>query len=91
MQQGSFLEAKFCDATAFQIDSRCSLTMTLAEGNYCKQKKLDPQFPTCPQVTLVGRIERVSYPHLVLEASQIFTVQSNGREFSHILSLCRAR
>ncbi|KDR19714.1 protein CREG1 [Zootermopsis nevadensis] len=40
-------------------DSRCSLTMTLAEGSYCKEKKLDPQYPTCPQVTLVGRIERV--------------------------------
>ncbi|PNF23997.1 hypothetical protein B7P43_G09291 [Cryptotermes secundus] len=41
-------------------DSRCSLTMTLAQGDYCKQKKLDPQFPTCAQVTLIGRRERVS-------------------------------
>lgn len=40
-------------------DSRCSLTMTLAQGDYCKQKKLDPQFPTCAQVTLIGRRERV--------------------------------
>jgi hypothetical protein len=52
--------------------------MTLAEGSYCKQKKLDPQFPTCPQVTLIGRIERVSFPHLLLEALQIFNVQKNG-------------
>lgn len=40
-------------------DSRCSLTVTLAQGDYCKQKKLDPQYPTCAQVTLIGRIDKV--------------------------------
>jgi hypothetical protein len=40
-------------------DSRCSFTMSLAQGDYCKQKKLDPQDPLCAQVTLVGRMDRV--------------------------------
>lgn len=48
------------DGTMFQNDSRCSFTMTLAQGDYCKQQQLDPQDPLCAQVTLVGRIERVS-------------------------------
>ena len=48
------------DGTMFQNDSRCSFTMSLAQGDYCKQKKLDPQDPICAQVTLVGRMERVS-------------------------------
>jgi hypothetical protein len=48
------------DGTMFQNDSRCSLTMTLAQGDYCKKKNLDPQDPICAQVTLIGRLERVS-------------------------------
>jgi hypothetical protein len=48
------------DGTIFQNDSRSSLTMTLAQGDYCKKMKLDPQDPICAQVTLVGRMERVS-------------------------------
>ncbi|XP_069688923.1 protein CREG1-like [Periplaneta americana] len=42
-----------------EIDSRCSLTMSLAQGDYCRQKELDPQSPVCAQVTLVGRLEKV--------------------------------
>jgi len=40
-------------------DTRCSLTMTLAQGDYCKNQKLDPQYPLCAQVTLIGRLEKV--------------------------------
>jgi len=48
------------DGIMFQNDSRCSFTMSLAQGDYCKKKKLDPQDPICAQVTLVGRMEKVS-------------------------------
>ncbi|KAJ9586381.1 hypothetical protein L9F63_019962 [Diploptera punctata] len=41
------------------LDNRCTLTMTLAQTDYCKNKKIDPKFPLCAQVWLVGRFNRV--------------------------------
>ncbi|XP_063230573.1 protein CREG1-like [Bacillus rossius redtenbacheri] len=40
-------------------DSRCSLTMTLAEGQYCQQHGLDQQDPPCAQIVLTGRMQRL--------------------------------
>ncbi|KAG8253083.1 Cellular repressor of E1A-stimulated proteins 1 [Homalodisca vitripennis] len=36
-------------------DGRCSVTMSLAEGNYCRKESLDPEDPRCAQVILTGR------------------------------------
>lgn len=44
----------------FQKDNRCSVTISLAEGNFCHVKRLDPEDPRCPQVILTGRFEIVS-------------------------------
>lgn len=40
-------------------DNRCTLTMSLAQTDYCSMKQLDPESPLCAQVWLVGRINRV--------------------------------
>ncbi len=37
-------------------DNRASLTMTLAQNEYCRQKALDPEDPRCAHVILTGRI-----------------------------------
>jgi len=36
-------------------DSRISATMSLAQGNYCKQTNLDPEDPRCAHVIISGR------------------------------------
>merc|ERR1712079_670539 len=36
-----------------------SLSMTLAQGEYCKQKGLDPQDPPCPRLILTGSTEKI--------------------------------
>lgn len=40
-------------------DSRCSLAMSLAQGNYCKQEGLDPEDPRCAHVFLTGKLKTV--------------------------------
>ncbi|PSN58291.1 hypothetical protein C0J52_00163 [Blattella germanica] len=47
-------------AQDIEVDPRCSLVMTMAQGDYCKTHNLDPQFPTCGQVWLVGNLEKVA-------------------------------
>ncbi|KAF3425419.1 hypothetical protein E2986_04678 [Frieseomelitta varia] len=37
-------------------DSRASLLMTLAQGDYCKNKKWDPMDPRCARILLSGKI-----------------------------------
>ncbi|CAG2053661.1 unnamed protein product [Timema podura] len=37
-------------------DSRCSLTMTLAQSPYCQTQGLDPEEPPCAQLVLTGRM-----------------------------------
>lgn len=44
----------------FQKDNRCSVTISLAEGNFCHVKQLDPEDPRCPQVILTGKFKVVS-------------------------------
>lgn len=44
-----------------QKDNRCSMTMSLAEGNYCASKHYDPEDPRCAQVILTGNYIFVSY------------------------------
>lgn len=36
-------------------DGRCSVTISLAQSDYCKQKDFDPEDPRCAQVILTGR------------------------------------
>ncbi|XP_034234757.1 protein CREG2 [Thrips palmi] len=38
-------------------DSRCSLAMTLAQGDYCQKEGLDPEDPRCAHVFLTGKIK----------------------------------
>lgn len=43
-----------------QTDGRCSVTMSLAEGDYCRNQSLDPEDPRCAQVILTGHFIFVS-------------------------------
>lgn len=43
-----------------QKDNRCSVTMSLAEGGYCRKQSLDPEDPRCAQVILTGNFVFVS-------------------------------
>lgn len=40
-------------------DNRASLSMTMAETDYCRRKHEDPQLPLCPRVTLNGDVRFV--------------------------------
>ena len=42
-----------------QKDSRATLLMTLAQGDYCKNKDYDPMDPRCARVMLSGKIKAV--------------------------------
>jgi hypothetical protein len=42
-----------------QVDNRASLSMTLAQSDYCNHQDLDPQDPPCGRVILSGRTQRV--------------------------------
>jgi hypothetical protein len=42
-----------------KVDSRASLTMSLAQGNYCRAKSYDPEDPRCAHVILTGSIVEV--------------------------------
>ncbi|GLH07221.1 Uncharacterized protein GBIM_12737 [Gryllus bimaculatus] len=42
-----------------EIDSRCSLALSLAETDYCKQQNIDPEDPRCARVILTGKVKRV--------------------------------
>jgi len=50
------LEISFQD---LEEDDRASITLSLAQGEYCAHQGLDPQDPPCAHVCLTGRIERV--------------------------------
>ncbi|XP_046392561.1 protein CREG1 [Ischnura elegans] len=49
------------DLTAknFEKDPRGSLSMTLAEGNYCVENNFDPEDPRCAHVVLTGKVVKV--------------------------------
>uniref|UniRef100_A0A224XVV5 Putative pyridoxamine 5'-phosphate oxidase n=1 Tax=Panstrongylus lignarius TaxID=156445 RepID=A0A224XVV5_9HEMI len=51
-----YLYTSFFDGVPrdLRIDNKCSLTMSLAEGDYCARKQLDPEDPRCAQVILIG-------------------------------------
>ena len=46
-----------------QIDintnNEISLSMKLAEGNYCSKREYDPQDPPCPRLILTGSTEKI--------------------------------
>jgi len=42
-----------------QVDSRASLTMSLAQGNYCRIHSYDPEDPRCAHVILTGIVAEV--------------------------------
>ena len=57
------------DMDLSQIDinanNQISLSMTLAEGDYCSKSAYDPQDPPCPRIILTGSIEKI--PNFSLE------------------------
>ena len=57
------------DMDLSQIDinanNQISLSMTLAEGDYCSKTGYDPQDPPCPRLILTGSIEKI--PNFSLE------------------------
>nr|CAD7407069.1 unnamed protein product [Timema cristinae] len=44
-------------------DSRCSLTMTLAQSSYCQTQGLDPEEPPCAQLVLTGCMVQLENDH----------------------------
>ncbi|XP_066996786.2 uncharacterized protein CREG [Anabrus simplex] len=58
-----------------EIDSRCSLAISLAEGDYCKQKSLDPEDPRCARVILTGKLKRIKTytPEIEFAENAMFT------------------
>jgi len=40
-------------------DARASITMSLAQTDYCKKKRYDPENPQCAHVILTGTIQKV--------------------------------
>ena len=40
-------------------DNKASITMSLAQGDYCKKKNLDPEDPRCAHVILTGDFVRL--------------------------------
>ena len=53
----------FADMEMSVEDINCknemSLSMTLAQGDYCNRKGLDPMDPPCPRLILTGTAERI--------------------------------
>ncbi|BES96035.1 Cellular repressor of E1A-stimulated genes 1 [Nesidiocoris tenuis] len=51
-----YVYASFHDPTPrdLKTDPRCSMTMSLAQTDYCKNRNLDPEDPRCSQVILTG-------------------------------------
>jgi hypothetical protein len=44
-----------------RVDSRASLTVSLAQGAYCDAKRLDPEDPRCAHIILTGKIVPVRF------------------------------
>ncbi|XP_018019517.1 protein CREG1 [Hyalella azteca] len=42
-----------------KADPRASLTASLAQSSYCRQRRLDPQDPVCAHVILTGEIVKI--------------------------------
>jgi len=40
-------------------NNRASITMSLAQGDYCKENNLDPEDPRCAHIIMTGRIEKI--------------------------------
>ncbi|KAG8232955.1 hypothetical protein J437_LFUL011447 [Ladona fulva] len=40
-------------------DNRCSLSLSLAQSNYCQKNNLDPEDPRCAHVVLTGKMLKV--------------------------------
>ena len=51
-------------------DNRVSMLMTLAQGDYCKSKQLDPMDPRCARVLLTGRIKALKNDSVELRTAE---------------------
>ncbi|KOC60746.1 Protein CREG1 [Habropoda laboriosa] len=51
-------------------DNRASLLMTLAQGDYCKNKKWDPMDPRCARILMSGKIKPLKNESMELEYAQ---------------------
>jgi len=43
-----------------EVSPKASLTMSLAQTDYCRDRQLDPQDPLCAHLILTGQIEKVA-------------------------------
>ena len=53
-----------------QKDNRASMSVSLAQGQYCDANRLDPEDPRCAHVIFTGRMEKVI---IQLMAEEIIT------------------
>ncbi|CAK9831456.1 Protein CREG1 [Anthophora retusa] len=60
-------------------DNRASLLMTLAQGNYCKNKRWDPMDPRCARILMAGKIKPLKNESMELEyAKKMFLERHPG-------------
>jgi len=43
----------------FQKENKASITVTLAQTDFCRDKILDPQDPRCARVILSGKVKKI--------------------------------
>ncbi|XP_078422072.1 protein CREG1-like [Cetorhinus maximus] len=56
-----------------QTNPEISLAMSLAETDYCREKKFDPQSPLCCRVILSGRIMKVNKAEIDFAKEALFS------------------
>ncbi|KAL0270876.1 UNVERIFIED_CONTAM: hypothetical protein PYX00_008149 [Menopon gallinae] len=54
-----YMTPKDFSSIDIEKDNRCSITATLAQTNFCKEKNLDPESPLCARLILSGKVKRV--------------------------------
>jgi len=58
-------------------DNRASMTLSLAQGNYCTERVLDPEDPRCAHIILTGRMVQVPTKLSTLLSSALLCKQCN--------------
>jgi len=65
-------------------DPRASVTMSLAQTDYCKKNQIDPESPLCAHVILTGTIVKVTdAAELKLARRALFSRHSEMKDWPH--------
>ncbi|XP_043929037.1 protein CREG1 [Protopterus annectens] len=71
-----YLTAMEVSVKDLQINPVASLTVSLAETNYCKKKGYDPENPLCAHIILSGTVTKVNGTELDFAKGALFTRHS---------------